>query len=183
MIRIIQETKSGILQGYASTKVVIANKAEASGLIKANALGISVETIVSKDKTREEFEKLLIECLESYKIDYIILAGFMKILSSKFVMHYNKRIINIHPADTSLHQGINAYKWAFETKRKETTITVHFVDEGIDTGRVIDRKTVDLSGVKSIKDVEERGLKTEHILYSRAIKKLFISEGVVPCAE
>ena len=59
MIRIIQETKSGILQGYASTKVVIANKVEASGLVRANALGISVETIVSKDKTREEFEKLL----------------------------------------------------------------------------------------------------------------------------
>jgi phosphoribosylglycinamide formyltransferase-1 len=96
----------------------------------------------------------------------------MRILSPVLVNAFPKRIINIHPADTTAHQGLHGYEWAWENKLPETKITVHFVDEGLDTGSIIAQEIVDLRGVTSLEEVEARGLAIEHKLYSKTLSEL-----------
>ena len=109
--------------------------------------------------------------------DYVILAGYMKIIPPEIIKLFPKRIINIHPADTALHRGLHGYKWAFENNLKKTKITVHFVDEGLDTGEVIAKADVDLQGASSLKEVEKRGLAVEHKFYSECLKKIFTEKS------
>ena len=99
----------------------------------------------------------------------------MKIISPEIIREFPNRIINIHPADTSLHQGLHGYEWAFQNNLKSTKITVHFVDEGLDTGKVIAKKEVDISDCKTLTEVEQKGLKAEHQFYSECLRKVFSS--------
>jgi len=114
-----------------------------------------------------------VKLLKPYRIDYIVLAGFMRLLSPLFIKAYKNRIINIHPADTKEFKGVGAYEWAFENRKEFTKITVHYVDEGVDTGPVIAQKEVDLRGADSLHEVERRGLSVEHSFYSEALKLVF----------
>ncbi len=174
MQRIIEETKNGILKGIAEVVLVFSDKPCAPGLKIAEKAGIETKSISAKGKKRKEFDKEVIKLLDNYKFDYIVLAGFMRILSDEFVKKYFKKIINIHPADTRKHQGLHAYEWAFENQLPKTVITVHFVDEGVDTGEIIAQKEVDLTGVKTLQEVEQRGLAVEHKFYPQTLLKLFI---------
>ena len=173
METIVRNTQNGILKDVCEVALVLSNKENAYGLTVAEKLGVQTAVIASKGKKRTEFEQELIDFLASYHIDYIVLAGFMRILSPLFVRAYKDRIINIHPADTAQFQGIGGYEWAFENKLQKTKITVHFVDEGVDTGKVIAQKEVDLRGADTLEEVEKRGLKVEHEFYSEALLKLF----------
>ncbi len=172
MKRIIEETQNGILKDVAEVVLVFSDKPEAPGLAIAESMGIKTETLSSIGLKRKEYDEKVSEIIEKYAFDLIILAGYMRILSPEFVRKYPKKIINIHPADTKRHQGLDAYKWAFENHLPETKITVHYVDEGMDTGEIIAQKTVDLRGCKTLEEVEQRGLAVEHKLYPEVIKKL-----------
>ena len=173
METIVRNVQDGILKDVCEVALVLSNKENAYGLTVAESLGVPTAVIVSKGKKRAEFEQELIDFLKPYQIDYIVLAGFMRILSPLFVRAYKNRIINIHPADTAQFQGIGGYEWAFEKRLQTTKITVHFVDEGVDTGKIIAQKEVDLRGAESLEEVEKRGLKVEHEFYSEALLKLF----------
>ncbi len=173
METIVRNVQDGILKDVCEVALVLSNKENAYGLTVAESLGVPTAVIVSKGKKRAEFEQELIDFLKPYQIDYIVLAGFMRILSPLFVRAYKNRIINIHPADTAQFQGIGGYEWAYEKRLQTTKITVHFVDEGVDTGKVIAQKEVDLRGAESLEEVEKRGLKVEHEFYSDALLKLF----------
>jgi phosphoribosylglycinamide formyltransferase-1 len=98
----------------------------------------------------------------------------MRILSSEFIRNFPQKIINIHPADTRLHQGLHAYEWAFQNQMSETKVTVHYVNEGVDTGQIIAQTTVDLSGAQTLDEVEQRGLAIEHQFYAQTLKELFL---------
>ncbi len=173
METIVKNAQSGRLKDVCEVVLILSNKAYAKGLSVAEELGVQTAVITSKGKKRAEFEQELIDFLEPYHLDYIVLAGFMRILSPLFVRAYRDRIINIHPADTAQFQGIGGYEWAFENKLQTTKITVHFVDEGVDTGKVIAQKVVDLRGAGTLEEVERRGLKAEHEFYSEALYALF----------
>ena len=175
MERIIVETQTGILQGIAEVVLVFSDKPDAPGLQIAQQMGVKTQSISAKEKKRMTYDKEVISLLKKYDFDYLILAGYMRILSAEFVSAFSKKIINIHPADTKKHQGLHAYEWAFENKLDKTVITVHFVDEGMDTGEIIAQKEVDLTGCKSLEEVEKRGLKVEHELYPKTIKLLVTS--------
>ena len=173
METIVNQVRNGILKDVCEVALVFANKPQAKGLEIAKSLGVETASIPSKGKKREEFDKEVVQILESYLLDYIVLAGFMRILSPVIIQAYKNRIINIHPADTDEFQGIGAYKWAFENKKEFTKITVHFVDEGVDTGQVIAKEEVDLHGADTLEEVEKRGLAVEHRFYSQALKEVF----------
>ena len=114
--------------------------------------------------------------LEPLQPDYLVLAGYMRLISPGLIQRYRNRIINIHPADTALYQGAHAYQWAFDNKLETTKITAHFVDTGMDTGPVIAQREVDLRGAKSLAEVEQRGLRVEHVFYSEVLEKVLKSE-------
>ncbi len=173
MKRIIEECQNGILKNIAYPVLVFSDNPDAQGLKIANESGIATQTINAKERNKNEFNKHLMELLTSIDFDYIILAGYMKILNPEIVKKYKNKIINIHPADTNIHQGLRAYNWAFENGLKKTKITVHYVDENIDTGKIIAQREVDLSGCKTIEEVEKRGLAVEHEFYSETLKKIF----------
>jgi phosphoribosylglycinamide formyltransferase-1 len=173
MKAIVENVQNGILKDFCEVKVVFSNKKDAAGLTIARSFGVETNVIESKGKKRSTYNKLLFDYLDELNPDYIILAGYMKIVSSEIVQRFPNRIINIHPADTALHQGLHGYEWAFENKLGKTKITVHFVDEGLDTGNVIGKREVNILDCKTLDEVEEKGLKVEHQFYSECLKKIF----------
>lgn len=174
MLAIAQQVKNGILTPFCDIVLVFSNKKNAPGLLAATEeFGLNTAVIESKGKKRQSFDQEVIDLLDAYAIDYIVLAGYMRVLSSLFIQTYPNRIINIHPADTSQHKGLHAYEWAWEHKLPATKITVHLVDEGVDTGKVLAQHPVNLIGIKSLAEVEQRGLKVEHQFYSEVLAALF----------
>ena len=174
MKAIMEQCQHGILKGIAEPVLVFSNKVDAAGLDYAKSQGIETACIESLGLKRAEFDRQVVDLLAGYKIDFIVLAGYMRILSPVLVQAYPKRIINIHPADTAAHQGLHGYEWAWENKLPETKITVHYVDEGLDTGSIIAQGIVDLRGAENLDEIERRGLAVEHKLYSETLKMILL---------
>jgi len=172
MRAIAENVKDGILKNCCEIAEVFSNKKDAPGIEIAKDFSLKTNVIESKGKKRKTYNTLLLEYLKDRNPDFIVLAGYMKIIAPEIVQEFPNRIINIHPADTSLHQGLYGYEWAFENKLKKTKVTVHFVDEGLDTGKVIGKKEVDISSCKTIEEVEKKGLKVEHQFYSACLLKI-----------
>ena len=175
MKAIAENVQNGILKNICEIMEIFSNKKDAAGLKIAEKLGLKTCIIESKGKKYKIYNSLLLKYLKEKKPDFIILAGYMKIISPEIIREFPDRIINIHPADTSLHQGLHGYEWAFQNNLKSTKITVHFVDEGLDTGKVIAKKEVDISDCKTLTEVEQKGLKAEHQFYSECLRKVFSS--------
>jgi len=175
MKAIAENVQNGILKNICEIMEIFSNKKDAAGLKIAEKLGLKTCIIESKGKKHKIYNSLLLKYLKEKKPDFIILAGYMKIISPEIIREFPNRIINIHPADTSLHQGLHGYEWAFQNNLKSTKITVHFVDEGLDTGKVIAKKEVDISDCKTLTEVEQKGLKAEHQFYSECLRKVFSS--------
>jgi phosphoribosylglycinamide formyltransferase-1 len=172
MEAILKACYTGILQDIAEPVLVFSNRADAKGLLVAQAMGVETQVIESKGLKRPAFDAKVLDLLQTYQPNFIVLAGYMRILSPLLVQAYPQRIINIHPADTTQHQGLHGYEWAFDNKLASTKITVHYVDEGLDTGNIIAQKTVDLSGTNTLEEVEQRGLTAEHEFYSSVLKTI-----------
>ena len=175
MLALLEATQTGVLKDLAEVVVVFSNKADAFGLEAAAAIGCPVASLPSQGRKREAFDAEAAQLLQQYQPELVVLAGYMRILSPAFIQPFAGRIINIHPADTHQHQGLHAYEWAFENRLPETKITVHLVDEGLDTGPILAQQTVDLRGADTLAEVERRGLAVEHELYAETLKRLIMS--------
>ena len=173
MVALVDAIQMGALRELAEVAVVFSNNPEAPGLATAAALGCQTASLAPTGRKRAEYDAAVVQILREYEPDYLVLAGYMRILSPVFVRAYTGRILNIHPADTHQHQGLHAYEWAFENKLPETKITVHLVDEGLDTGPVLAQRPVDLRGANTLSEVERRGLLVEHELYADTLVRLF----------
>lgn len=134
----------------ASLEVVISNKKDAYALTRAKENNIVAECVCVKDyETREEFNKALIEKIDSYNLDLIVLAGFLVVLPPELIAKYRNKIINVHPSLIPSFcgngfYGLHVHEKALERGVKVTGATVHFVDEGTDTGPIIYQKAVEV---------------------------------------
>ncbi len=134
----------------ASLEVVISNKKDAYALTRAKENNIAAECVCVKDyETREEFNKALIEKIDSYNLDLIVLAGFLVVLPPELIAKYRNKIINVHPSlipsfSGNGFYGLHVHEKALERGVKVTGATVHFVDEGTDTGPIIYQKAVEV---------------------------------------
>lgn len=156
---------------------VFSNKRDAKGIEKARELGLKTFVIESKGfPSRIEHEKEVEKIIDSLNPDFICLAGYMRILSENFVKKYKWKIINIHPALLPSFPGVEAQRQAFEYGVKLTGCTVHFVDEGVDSGPIILQRVIPVFDDDSVETLEERILKEEHIAYSDALKILIERE-------
>jgi phosphoribosylglycinamide formyltransferase 1 len=183
MVALVNAVQQGVLKGLAEVAVVFSNKPDAPGLETAAALGCPTASLSSQGRKRAEFDAEVVEALRQYQPDYVVLAGYMRILSPTFIRAFAGRIVNIHPADTHQHQGMHAYEWAFDNHLPETKITVHLVDEGLDTGPILAQHTVDLRGADTLAEVERRGLAVEHHLYAETLAELIKKERHAELAE
>ena len=168
---IIDNIETGFIP--AEISVVISNNPDAYGLKRAEKKGIPTEVINHKDyPSREEFEKKLIEKLDSYNVDYVILAGFMRVLTDFFINHFRNRILNIHPALLPSFPGVNAQKQAFDYGVKFSGCTVHFVTKEVDVGPIIIQAVVPILPEDTAEKLQKRILEKEHIIFPLAIKML-----------
>jgi len=162
----------------AEIVLVFSNNPDAYALERARKRSIPVEVISHKGyPSREEYEKDIIKELELYNVELIALAGFMRILSPLFVRHYKNKIINIHPALLPSFPGMHAARQALDYGVKFTGCTVHFVDEGVDTGPVIQQSVVEVMEGDTEDTLLERIHKEEYRIYPKAIR--MVAKGKV----
>ena len=154
-------------------KLVISNRSEALGINFAKNNKIDCKII--NYKNTKKAEKQIFSHLEKYKIKFIFLAGFMKILSKSFIKKFKNKIINIHPSLLPKYKGLNTHKRAIVNKEKFSGCTVHFVNEKLDSGKIILQKKVKILKLDTAKSLEKRILKEENKLYPKAIKKFILS--------
>ena len=146
----------------ATLEVVISNKKDAYALERAKNKGIEAVAVSPKDyETRDEFNKALLETIDSYDLDLIVLAGFLVVLPAELVQKYENKIINIHPSLIPSFcgdgfYGLKVHEKALERGVKITGATVHFVDEGTDTGPIIKQKAVEVKSDDTPETLQRR---------------------------
>ena len=156
--------------------VVISSKSDAKGLEIAKKLGAKTEVVESNGLKggNWEYDSKLVAILEKYKVTpqngLICLAGFMRIMSPEFIKHYKGRILNIHPAILPSFPGLHSQRQALEYGVKYAGCTVHFVDEGVDTGPMILQSIVKVRDDDTEESLSKRILKQEHKIYPKAVK-------------
>ncbi|TLX93575.1 MAG: phosphoribosylglycinamide formyltransferase [Thaumarchaeota archaeon] len=156
--------------------VVISNKSDAKGINIAQKLGVKTEVIESHGimGANWDYDKKIVTILEKYDVTpkngLICLAGFMRILSPEFIRHFKGRIMNIHPAILPSFPGLHSQRQAVEYGVKYSGCTVHFVDEGVDTGPVILQAVVEVNASDTEESLSKRILGQEHKIYPKAVK-------------
>ena len=166
---IIRAAKKGVFK--ATLALLVSDQPKAGAMLKAKRAGIKVALVKREDS--KDFESEIIKNLREEKIDLIVMAGFMRMLSPEFVQAYAGRIINIHPALLPSFKGSHAIIDAFDCGVRVTGVTVHFVDELMDHGPIILQQPVKIEKDDTPESLEAKIHKVEHRLYSEAIK-LFV---------
>ncbi len=158
----------------ARVRVVISNVPGAPGLEKAAALDIETLVINHKEsRTREEHDLKVAGALKARDVGLVCLAGYMRLLSSAFVREFRGRIMNIHPGLLPAFPGLHAQRQALEYGVRHSGATVHFVDEGLDTGPIIVQSVVPVLQDDTEETLSERILAEEHRVYAEAVRLFF----------
>ena len=150
--------------------LVISNNKRAKGILYAKKNSIPYLVI---NTNKRNFENLILKELKKYKISLICLAGYMKIISKKFLNTYRKKIINIHPSLLPKFKGLNTFKRILSNKEKKTGCTVHFVNEKLDSGAKIIQKSFFIDKNDNEEILKNKTQKLEHRAFSEAIIKIF----------
>jgi phosphoribosylglycinamide formyltransferase-1 len=171
---IIDNIKSGDIP--AEIKLLISDRQDAGALKRAEHEEIE-HLFIDPDhfETKADYEEELIGLLENAGVELVLLAGYMRILSPLFVKHFQNQIINIHPSLLPAFKGLDAQEQAVDYGVKYSGCTVHFVDQGMDTGPIIKQAVVEVEADDSADDLAARILKEEHKIYPEAVK--LIAEG------
>jgi phosphoribosylglycinamide formyltransferase-1 len=151
--------------------ILVCDNHQAGVISRARRAKVKVSVVLRKDFiAKADFENKIIQILKENKIDLIVLAGFMRILSPRFVREYYGKIINIHPSILPAFKGEQGIKDAFDYGVKTTGVTVHFVDEEMDHGPIILQGVVKIEEKDTLETLEEKIHKLEHKLYPAAIE-------------
>jgi len=157
---------------------VASSRAEARGLQRAEAAGVDTAVFAKCDHSdRDARDAALGNWLDDHGIDLLVLAGFMEILGGPFIRRFEGRLINVHPSLLPAFPGVRAIEQALDYGVKVTGVTVHFVDEGVDTGPVVLQETFELPYARDVEEVERRIHEIEHRLLPRAVR--LIASGSV----
>ena len=154
-----------------SIDLVISNTKKAKGLMYAK--NNNIEKIIINFNNQNKSEKKIINILHKREIKLVCLAGFMKILSKKFLKKFKGKMINIHPSLLPKYKGLNTHKRALENNEKFSGCTVHYVTSKLDSGKIIMQKKTNISKNDNVKSLKKKVLKIEHKLYPEAIRKIF----------
>jgi len=153
----------------AEIAIVISNRPEAPGIAAARQRGLHAIALASKGLDREAYDRQLIDELRKSQVDLVCLAGYMRILSGHFIREFHQRILNIHPSLLPAFPGLDAQHQALEHGVKFSGCTVHFVEEGLDSGPIIYQAVVPVLADDTAESLSARILKEEHRIYPEAI--------------
>ena len=166
----------------ASLSAVISNNADAYGLTRASNHAIETRVIDHRlYDSRDSFDQALQQCIEEFEPDYIVLAGFMRILGSALIQAYKNKILNIHPSLLPNYKGLNTYRRAMDNRETEHGVSIHVVTAELDDGPVLMRGRYAIKDGDTLSDLQHKGHKLEHRMYPKIIqwlseKKLQIDE-------
>lgn len=171
---IIDNSEKGLLD--ADIKVVISNNPDAYALERSKKHHIPTVVIEQSNfKSREDFDRKMIELFKSYSVELVVMAGFMRVLSPLFLEAFSMKVMNIHPAILPSFPGLHGQQQAFEYGVKFSGCSVHFADDGVDTGPIIIQAVVPVYDDDTEESLSQRILKEEHKIFSQAIQ--FYAEG------
>ena len=154
----------------ADIKLVISNRPEAAGLRKADELGVTAICIDHRDfDKRTDFEAELDAALRAHDIEFVACAGFMRVLGKGFVQSWAKRLINIHPSLLPKYKGLHTHQRAIDAKDDKHGCTVHWVNEGVDEGKIIAQADLEVSSDDTPDTLARRVQVLEHRLYPEAL--------------
>jgi len=153
----------------AEIAVVISNRPDAPGIAAAQERGLHALTLPSKNLDREAYDRQLTDELRKNRVDLVCLAGYMRILSGHFIREFHQRILNIHPSLLPAFPGLDAQHQALEHGVKFSGCTVHFVEEGLDSGPIVSQAVVPVLAGDTPESLSARILKEEHRIYPEAI--------------
>jgi phosphoribosylglycinamide formyltransferase-1 len=171
MSALIEAVKTGKIPN-SEIAVVISDKPDAAGLQKAREKGVETTVIERRNRTRREHDAEIIAELKKSAVELICLAGYMRLLSAEFIGAFRNKIVNIHPSLLPSFPGLDAQRQAFEYGVKFSGCTVHFVDEGLDSGTIIAQKVVPVLDDDTLETLTARILEQEHRLYVEAVAKI-----------
>jgi len=155
----------------AKIRLVLSNKADAFALERARKAGVETAVVSHRDyASREQFDAAIVEALKRAGAEWIVLAGFMRVLTPTFLDAFPRRIVNIHPALLPAFPGVNAQKQALEYGVKLSGCTVHFVDSGVDTGPIIAQRVVEVRDDDEEASLAERIHREEHTLLVEVLR-------------
>lgn len=158
---------------YANIKLLIVDKENAYAITRANQLKIPYIYVNPKAfENKERYETQIVEYLKQYEIERIVLAGYMRYIGKVLLANYPHKIINIHPAYLPNFPGAHGIKDAYDAKAKETGVTIHFVDEGVDTGAIIHQEKFRIEPEWTLEQLEKRVHELEYQMYPKVLEKL-----------
>lgn len=156
----------------AEIALVLSNRPSAPGLQKAMDLGLPTMAISHRGKGREEHDRLVVEALQEAGVDWVCLAGYMRVLSPVFIRAFPRRALNIHPSLLPAFPGLDAQRQALEHGVRVSGCTVHLVDEGLDSGPIVIQKPVSIADEETDESLAEKILVQEHLAYPEALSRL-----------
>lgn len=166
---LLDQSETGQLGG--EIVAVISNKSDAYGLIRATDAGIATQVVANADYAdREHFDAALMQAIDQYQPNLVVLAGFMRILTPGFVRHYQNRLLNIHPSLLPLYQGLQTHQQAIAAQDAEHGCSVHFVTEELDGGPVILQARVPVFEDDDVASLAERVQVQEHAIYPLCVR-------------
>jgi phosphoribosylglycinamide formyltransferase-1 len=179
MQNLIVECHNGRIPAQAV--LVLCDNPEAKAIARARNYGVTVIVVDRKQfADKAAFEAELARAVDFSKADYLVLAGFMRLLSCDFVKKYKGKIINIHPSLLPAFPGAHGIRDAFQAKVKETGVTVHWVDEGTDTGPIILQEKVAVAEGETLETLEAKIHEVEYKLFPEALRKVLKREVKFP---
>lgn len=151
--------------------VVISDKTDALAITRSKNFGVPTCVLERKDfADKKTFEAAISEKLSEHRVDLIVLAGFMRILGSDFVKRWQGKIVNIHPSLLPSFTGLDAHQQALDYGAKFSGCTVHFVDEGVDSGPIIMQSTVPIADDETVESLADKILHEEHKILPEVLK-------------
>lgn len=157
----------------AELSLLVCNKKDAYVLTRAKKFSIETLVLSLKDcESKEHYEKLIVEKLQSLKIDLICLAGYMLLCGPTLLTSYEGKIINIHPALLPSFPGAHSIIDSYHYGVKVFGVTIHYVDSGIDSGRIIAQKAFEATGEETLEEIECKIHALEYVLYPQVVKKI-----------
>lgn len=166
-----REIQAGSLP--ASIAVVVSNEPTAAGLSRAREMGIPAVAVPHKGAGgRGPHEESVLAVLADFRVDWVCLAGYMRLLSADFVTRYPNRALNIHPSLLPSFPGLKAQAQALEHGVRVSGCTVHFVDAGLDSGPIIEQRVVAVEDGDTVESLSARILEQEHLAYPHALGRL-----------
>jgi phosphoribosylglycinamide formyltransferase 1 len=169
-----------VLAGELNCEItlIVCDQPKAKALQRAKNLNLQTFVVERKEfKSKAEFDARITQALNANGVEVILLAGFMRILGSEFVRAWKGNILNVHPSLLPKFPGAHSIKDAFDAREKETGVTIHFVDEGVDSGPIILQRKVPIQPNDTLETLEARIHAAEYELYPEAIK-LFLEGGI-----